>query len=318
MNEFDLIERYFNALSQQGHPVELGIGDDCALVTLPKPEQRLAISSDTLVAGRHFLPDADAYDVGFKALAVNLSDLAAMGAEPAWYSLCLTLPAADADWLAGFSAGLAAAAAPAPIRLIGGDTTRGPLTVSIHVMGLLEPGQGLTRAGAQAGDRIYVSGALGAAGLGLDLAQNNPHCTQDFQRSALERYLRPIPRTDLGRGLVSLATSCVDVSDGLLGDLTHILTRSGKGAVIDLATIPLADGLSPDQPQAVQFALNAGDDYELCFTAPPSAAAAIETLAATLALPLTPIGWITDHPGLELQGKGGAQIRLASYQHFNA
>lgn len=317
MGEFELIQRFFS-----GHDgaadVALGVGDDAALLLPPAGEQ-LAVSTDTLVAGRHFPLATTSCDIGWKALAVNLSDLAAMGATPRWCLLALTLPEADDAFLAGFAEGFMAQARQAGVALVGGDTTRGPLAITVTVMGLVPVGQALCRHGAQVGDHVVVSGALGEAGLGLRLAlgQEDGHgLSAAGQAHLLERLNRPQPRLALGRLLRGVASSALDLSDGLAQDLGHILARSGVGADLRLEQLPLGEALR-GRDDAVQLALSAGDDYELCFTVPEAALAQLAAISRDSRLPLTTIGRITAEPGLRLwqQGKQ-VSLTASGFQHF--
>jgi len=311
MDEFSLIRRYFAALTPGRADIALGIGDDCALLQ-PPPGQQLAVTSDTLIAGRHF-PEATApADIGWKALAVNLSDLAAMGAEPRWFLLALSLPAADEAWLSGFAAGLGELARDSGIALVGGDTTRGPLSITITAMGLVPPGQALRRDGARPGDRICVTGTLGDAALALrrlDDAGLPPLLRQ--------RLDRPMPRNAAGIALRGLATAAIDVSDGLAGDLNHILLASGVGAEIELSRLPASahfNGLAPAAERA-SLQLQGGDDYELCVCLP---ADQVEEARRRLDVPLTEIGCIAAEPGLRVLDTNGQPLTFAArgYTHF--
>lgn len=333
MNEFALIDHYFKALAERagGPGCDLGIGDDCALVTVP-PGQQLAITADTLVAGVHFPRETAPFDIGYKALAVNLSDLASSGARPAWFSLCLTLPQREAAWLDDFCAGLAALMEQVPVRLIGGDTTRGPLSITIQALGWVEKGKALRRDGGRPGDDIYVSGQIGAAGAGLRLVQTpSPWPADDTdglapaREAAVQRLNRPAPRNRLGESLVGEASACIDISDGLLADLGHLLDSSGTGATLDLARIPLAEllntpaglarlGLNADAARL--FALGAGDDYELCFTAPPARRETIAALSARAGVTVTCIGTLTDRPGTLIDTASGQPLPATGYTHF--
>jgi len=329
MDEFALINAYFRSLSQRlgGAPSDLGIGDDCALVSVP-PGKQLAVTTDTLIEGVHFPRDTDPADIGYKALAVNLSDLAAMGAAPAWFTLCLTLPVCSSEWLERFCQGMGELMQQRPVALIGGDTTRGALSLSIQAMGLVDQGRALLRSGARPHDDIYVSGVIGEAGIGLQIVQQQLPVTDQAMQVAVQHLNRPQPRIVLGQALVGLATACIDVSDGLLADLGHILERSGVGARIDPERVPVAVALHNDvllkqlgwqdgSRSAVQlFALSAGDDYELCFTAPPSQRGAIDQLAQRLDIPLTRIGVITETPGLLNVASGEAISTRRGYTHF--
>jgi len=329
MNEFSMIEAYFKSLSDRagGARCDLGIGDDCALLTVPHGKQ-LAITTDTLIEGVHFPRDSFPFDIGYKALAVNLSDLASMGARPAWYTLCLTLPGFSMGWLEGFCEGLAAIMAEEKITLIGGDTTRGPLALSIQAMGLVDSGCALRRDGARVGDDIYVSGRIGEAGAGLRLVQENIESTDPVAQQAVTRLNRPRPRNELGIALMSVATACIDVSDGLLADLNHLLTKSGVGADVDINKVPIAAALTepglveqmklPDSsPMGIRrFALGAGDDYELCFTASPTVRTQVTALAQRAGIGVTRFGSVTREPGIFDFAEGGVMITPLGYTHF--
>ena len=317
LGEFDLIARYFTRPVQRA---ALGVGDDCALWT-PAPGLQLAISSDMLVEGRHFLSTVDPVRLGHKALAVNLSDLAACGARPAAFTLALSLPRADAEFLEGFSRGLWALADVHGCELIGGDTTQGPLNVCITVFGEVAPGQALLRSGSQAGDDIYVSNTVGDARLALEVFRGRLSLNgSDFDRVRRAMEL-PHPRVTLGQALQGLASSAIDVSDGLLGDLSHILKRSKLGATVNTDAVPRSSVLS-EQPLDIQHlcTLSGGDDYELVFTAPSHAAAKLQTLASELNLPLTRIGRVEAEPGLRLVDEQGRGIsnRFPSFDHFRS
>lgn len=319
MSEFDLIRTHFARLGSERADVTLGVGDDCALLRVP-PGQELAVSIDTLVAGVHFLPDCDPQALGHKALAVSLSDLAAMGAEPAWATLALTLPPdlprTRPDWLAAFCRGLDALARRHGVAVVGGDTTSGPLAVSIQVHGLVPPGQAVRRRGAKPGDLVCVSGTLGDAGLALRRLLAGAPLSAELRR----RLDRPEPRVALGLDLRGLASAMIDCSDGLAADLGHILEASGVGAELDLATLPL----SPEVAAAVQaegdwgLPLASGDDYELCFTLPPAHRPALAGLASAGGAPLTVIGHIVREPGLRCRLPDGTELPLGrrGYDHF--
>ncbi|MBE0492973.1 MAG: thiamine-phosphate kinase [Thiomicrospira sp.] len=312
--EFDLIEQYFKPLSQTTRPGDLAIGDDGALITPPENSQ-LVVVTDTLVSGVHFLAQANPYDIGWKSLAVNLSDLAAMGAQPAFYSLALTLPSADPPWLEAFSRGLHDCAKPYAMPLIGGDTTRGPLCISVTAQAWVPKGEALLRSRAKLGDDIYVSGAIGEAGLGLMLAKAGGLTSSTQEDYALTRLNRPQARVSLGLALRNLASSAIDVSDGLLADLNHILQASNLGAQLYLADIPLSDAVKNwAQANPIQ-ALNAGDDYELCFTANPNQRQVIKDLSGLLGLPIHRIGKIRQAPGLVVEGLVGDKD-VRGYEHF--
>lgn len=325
LSEFDLIKQYF-VRPARAAKAQLGIGDDCALLGLA-PGRSFAISSDMLVEGRHFFAGEDPYRLGHKSLAVNLSDLAAMGAQPAGFTLALALPAADRDWLAGFSAGLFALADAHDCELIGGDTTRGPLNICITVFGEVAPGQALRRDAAQPGDDIWVSGTLGDARLALAGLRGEVALAPEAQQLAGTRLHLPTPRVALGRLLAErgLARAAIDISDGLVGDLGHILERSGVGATIDIDALPAGPALAMSpaaQDATLRRACTAagGDDYELCFTAAPAQRAAIVAAGAACGTPVTRVGRIDASPGLQLTDGQGAplELRLAGFDHFGA
>ena len=281
MLEFDLIGRLQEIidvpLAAGRGACPLGIGDDAALLDVPTDKQ-LVVCCDTLVAGVHFPQGSDAAALGHKSLAVNLSDLAAMGAEPAWFLLALTLPEGDAEWVEAFAGGMSRLAHAAGVALVGGDTTSGQLSITITAAGLVAPGQALRRSGAEPGDRILVSGVTGLAALALRQIKAGLEPAA-AARLALEF---PVPRLELGTALCGLASDCIDVSDGLAADLGHILDRSGVGAVLDLGAMPVAPPLS-ELPDTERWALQlgGGDDYELCFTVPPGQLDAVMALART-------------------------------------
>lgn len=323
MGEFDLIARYF---TRPVRHAALGVGDDCALLA-PRPGMQLAISSDMLVEGRHFFADVDPEALGHKALAVNLSDLAACGARPLAFTLALALPRVDEAWLAGFSKGLLALADAHGCELVGGDTTQGPLNICITVFGEVPAGQALLRSGARAGDDIYVSGTLGDARLALEALLGHIHLPDELLAPARQRLERPTPRVALGLALRGLASSAMDVSDGLLGDFGHILKASGVGACIrtDETIKLIAAGAFPssatgqfDQKLLQQCTLAGGDDYELLFTAPPQHRAAVAEAAAQSRTPVTRIGQVEAAPGLRLVDAQGMPVenRFASFDHF--
>lgn len=307
--EFDLIAR-IRPRAPTRDDVALGIGDDCALLA-PPPGMQLAVTMDTLNVGVHFPADTAPADIGWKALAVNLSDLAAMGAQPAWCTLSLTLPQADAAFVEGFCDGFFALAQQHRIALVGGDTTRGPLSVGITAHGFVEPGMALRRDDARVGDEVWVSGTLGdAAGA---LAQWK---AGEAMAPALRARLdRPTPRVELGRELRGLANACIDVSDGLLADLAHICRASGVGADIEAEVLPASEALRAAFDADTRRVLQAtgGDDYELCFTAPTSRRDAVQAFASRLALPLTRIGRIVKGSGIACDGIGQG---TSGYQHF--
>ncbi|TAK39687.1 MAG: thiamine-phosphate kinase [Lysobacteraceae bacterium] len=313
--EFALIDRIRRRVAERDD-VPLGIGDDAALLAVP-PGHWLAVATDTLNDGVHFPADTHAADVGWKALAVNLSDLAAMAATPAWATLSLSLPHADGDWLEAFLDGFLALADAHGVALVGGDTTRGPLSVCVTVHGLVAAGGGLRRAGAQAGDDVWTSGTLGDAAAAL--AQWRAGGAADPGLRA--RLDRPAPRVALGRALQGLASAAIDVSDGLLADLGHVCAASGVGAEIELASLPASPALAEDFTGDARAGLQAcgGDDYELCFTAAASRREAIEAIAQALSLPLTRIGRIVTGRGVRALRADASewQPERAGYVHFS-
>jgi len=317
MGEFELIERFF---SRPARHAVLGVGDDCALLA-PREGMQLAVSSDMLVEGRHFLSTVDPQRLGHKSLAVNLSDLAACGAQPLAFTLALAMPRADEAFLGAFSTGLMALADAHGCELVGGDTTQGPLTICITVFGEVPPGQALLRAGARAGDELYVSGTLGDARLALEVFRGAVSLARpafDAVQAAMEQ---PQPRVALGLALRSIASSAIDVSDGLAGDLSHILQRSGVGATLDVDALPRSEVLRA-QPLALQrlCTLAGGDDYELLFSAAPSQAAHVHAAAARAGVPVTRIGRIDAEAGLRLHDAQGQTIdaRFDSFDHFRS
>ena len=318
--EFSLIARYFDRVRNARLDVDTGIGDDCALLNIPE-KQTLAISTDTLVVGNHFLPDIDPADLAHKALAVNLSDLAAMGADPAWLTLALTLPAVDEAWLAAFSDSLFELLNYYDMQLIGGDTTKGPLSMTLGIHGYVPVGRALKRSGAKPGDWIYVTGTPGdsAAGLALILNQltiDNPEDAAYLR----QRHLRPTPRILQGPSLPDLSNTSNYISDGLISDLGHILNASGVGARVDLDLLPYSDALRRHvQPeQACRWALSGGEDYELCFTVPELNRGALEVALGQLGTSFTCIGQISaDVEGLHFTQEGKAvQLDWKGYDHF--
>jgi len=323
MGEFELIRRHFLRNGPPQPPqVVLGIGDDCALLQ-PTPGHQLAISSDMLVQGRHFFADVDPAALGHKALAVNLSDLAAMGARPLGFALALALPQADNAWLSAFAQGLFALADAHACPLVGGDTTRGPLNICITVFGELRPGQALRRGAAQPGDDLYLSGRTGEARLALELIQGTDWARQHALPGALprlrERLERPAPRLALGQALAGLAHAALDLSDGLAGDLGHILQASGVGADIHPALLPVAPDLQAlPEAQRLDCLLNGGDDYELLFTAAPAQRAAVAAAAQASQTPVQRIGQISATQGLRLLNAAGEPVALTprGFDHF--
>ncbi|MCL2873258.1 MAG: thiamine-phosphate kinase [Betaproteobacteria bacterium] len=321
MNEFDLIRRFFNRPPADG-TVRLGVGDDAAVVTTT-PGHELLLAIDTMVEGRHFFADAPPATLGHKILAVNLSDMAAMGAVPRWALLSGSLPDNDPAWLAAFSDGLFALAECHGVSLVGGDTVHGPRSFTLAIAGEAPAGAALTRAGAQPDDDIWVSGTLGEAALALAAMQHQIALDPLLLPVLRARLEMPEPRVGLGLKLRGLAHAALDVSDGLIGDLGHILTASGVGAEIELSRLPchpalkaLLDGAS--RPLALQCLLAGGDDYELCFTAPPAARKTLVALSRELMLPLTRIGAITAAPRLIVldEQRQALPTLPAAYNHF--
>lgn len=318
MSEFDLIRQHFTRAT---HHTNLGIGDDAALISIGR-SMELAISADMLVAGTHFFEDVAPYQLGWKSLAVNLSDMAAMGANPKWATLAIALPQADSDWLSQFSSGFFACASAFSIDLIGGDTTRGPLTISIQIMGEVPTGQAIKRSGANIDDEIWISGELGDAALALAAMQGRIQIKTDDLLASRVRLESPQPRVALGLALCNLATSAIDISDGLMADLGHILKQSDVGAEIEVDKIPrseIVDSYLPSELiQAIM--LSGGDDYELCFTAPPLAHHAIIEIGQQLNLKLTSVGVITDTKKLLAYdaNKNIVPLDKLGYNHFDA
>lgn len=327
-SEFSIIDQFFKPLSagmkQQG---EIGIGDDGAVISCPS-ESQLVVVTDTLIEGVHFPEQTDAYDIAWKALAVNLSDLAAMGATPAFYTLALTLPEKyhDDPWLMAFADGLKAIGERFSIPLVGGDTTKGPvLTLTVTAQGWVPVGEAILRAGAGVGDDIYVSGLIGDGGLGLKAVEQMLEETGQDYRQCIEKLNRPMPRIELGKALLSLASAAIDISDGLLADLKHILEASAVSADVDFSQVPFSSAMMRYQRRSRDYLmpLVAGDDYELCFTASKARRAEIEALAETIGVRLSRIGEIKELEGqasrvclmnlpenlADLEGRQG-------YQHF--
>lgn len=317
--EFSLIDRFFAAQAQRRGDIALGIGDDAAVLDVP-PGMQLVAAVDTLVAGVHFPAAASAASIGHKSLAVNLSDLAAMGARPAWALLALTLPRVDDVWLQSFAAGFFALAERFDVALVGGDTTQGPLTISVQLFGWLPKGQAVQRRGAQVGDRLYVTGTLGDAGLALRSILAERVCAAPLA----ERLHRPEPRVRLGEQLRGRASACIDVSDGLLADLGHVLAASGVGARVWVECLPRSTAftaaVAADHPDWFALPLSAGDDYELCFTAPAAQDAALREQADMAHCPLTLIGEIIAETGVHCEYADGRPYlsSRSGYEHFRA
>lgn len=313
-SEFELIARYF---ARPAGNAELGVGDDCALLR-PTPGALLAVSTDMLVAGRHFFADADPARLGHKALAVNLSDLAAMGATPRWALLALALPAVDEAWLADFSRGFHALGERFGISLVGGDTTRGPLNLCVTVLGEIAA-RPLRRDAARLGDEIWVSGELGGAALGLAHLRGECRLGEPEAAACLARLHAPEPRVALGRRLAGLPrVAAIDISDGLLADLGHMLERSALGAELELARLPAPPALRRDDALARHCLLAGGDDYELCFTAPAGDHAAVLAAGDAAGVPVSCVGRVVAGRNLRVLDAGGAvlAIKARGYDHF--
>jgi len=314
LNEFDIIQQYFSQLTRPRNDVITGIGDDCALL-VPEAGKILAVSTDTLVAGRHFLADVDPASLGHKCLAVNLSDLAAMGAEPCWVSLALTLPEVDENWLENFAQGFAQLAEKHNLQLVGGDTTSGPLAITLTVHGQVEADAVLTRNGARPGDLICVTGRLGRAALTLNQLLNGAAVTEKA-RMALER---PEPRVAVGIALQGLATACIDISDGLMADLGHICLASKLKALVDTSAVPGPEN-TLDQETRLDLALTGGDDYELCFTFPEKHKDRLLQIAQQTEVSISVIGRMHEGQGIEIFDESGQMMEMPAqqgYMHFS-
>ncbi|MDD9176378.1 thiamine-phosphate kinase [Aliivibrio finisterrensis] len=326
-SEFNLIDRFFVQNNVSRSDVDLGIGDDCALVSVPEGYQ-VAITTDTLAAGTHFLIDADPVKVGYKALASNLSDLAAMGAKPTWVSLALTLPKPDEKWLEGFCEGFFGLAKQHNVQLIGGDTTKGPLSITITVQGLVPRGEGLTRKGAKVGDDIYVTGFIGDSAAGLEiLLDTNKQIKTQLEQELEHRHYYSNPKVQLAQKIRHLCHSALDISDGLISDLGHILKQSNVSAKIQVNALPISDELlafySHDIDKCLKTALVSGEEYELCFTAPKENREAIKQISFLLNHDVSIIGEISEGPFTTLENN--VKLRkdsisldwvLYGYDHF--
>ena len=321
MNEFALIERYFKRAPRNAD-VRIGIGDDGAVIA-PAPGLEYVMTVDMLVEGRHFRAGADPRGIGHKTLAVNLSDLAAMGALPRFVLLAGALPESDPDWVAAFMEGFDALAREYDVELIGGDTTRGPRTLCVTAIGELPGGTAITRSGASPGDVVYVSGRLGDAALALAARDGRVDIEQSSLGTLERRLDEPQPRVALGVALRGVASAALDVSDGLTGDLSHVLATSRVGASLDLRALPMSDELRQmleggERELALGCVLAGGDDYEICFTASPAMRERVESIALALSLPLTPIGAITVDPLLTINDEDGRALSALprAYDHF--
>ena len=314
--EFDVIARHF---ARPARNAVLGVGDDCALVRVSNGMD-LAVSTDTMISGTHFFPDVDPETLGHKALAVNLSDMAAMGAMPYWATLALTVPEIDHDWLEAFAKGFYDLADEFEVSLIGGDTTRGPLTLTVTIFGEVPAGAALKRSGARVGEDIWVSGMLGDAALAVAHRNGRLALDEDDYRNAVMRLYEPTPRVKLGQALRGVATAAIDISDGLVGDLGHICALSGLGATIETPLIPLSaiGKRHVATEEGLRAVLSGGDDYELCFTAPTNARESMEDLADMLDIPLTRIGRMHKGRGVSVLGADGKplEIELQGFDNF--
>jgi thiamine-monophosphate kinase len=317
LSEFELIQQYFERSFKETNGIKQGIGDDAAIVSIPSGME-LALSVDTLVQDVHFFANTRPEDVGYKALAVNLSDLAAMGAEPRWATLSLTLPEADQAWLEKFTQGFFELAGQTSVTLIGGDLSRGPLSITVQAHGLLPEGKAIMRNNAQLNDLIYVSGQLGDAGLALKVLNKSVTIPKENHNNVFNCLNRPNPRIELGMTLRDIATSAIDISDGLVTDLGHILDASQCGAILNPEVLPLSkafDGLSTEE--AWEIALTSGDDYELCFTISADKKFVLDN-EFRLDIPLTRIGTIVPEAGMQWIKSDGTNFNLtgSGYQHF--
>ncbi len=314
LNEFEIIQQFFNLRVKNVNRFPLGIGDDAALISPPEG-QELVTSIDTLVAGTHFLPHSDPNDLGYKSLAVSLSDLAAMGAEPSAVLLALTLPDIDESWLTNFTNGFFNLAEQYQVELLGGNLTRGPLSISTVIFGWTPAGQALRRSGAKPGDDIYVTGSLGEAGLALQRLLSGHALSPELH----QRFFRPRPRVQTGMMLREIATAAIDISDGLAADLSKLLAASGVGGDIQTERLPISPAMRRQctNEQALQWALTAGEDYELCFTASHSARPVIERMSTSIC-GVHRLGSVNQEPGLKIWGVNGKLLRTPTlgFQHF--
>jgi thiamine-monophosphate kinase len=323
LGEFELIQRFFMRAPGTEGPragVTVGVGDDAAVLDLP-PGSQLVAAVDTLVEGRHFLPGTDPRSIGHRALAVNLSDMAAMGATPAWATLALSMPGVEPAWLEGFAAGLLGLADSHRVALVGGDTTRGPLTVSVQILGHVPRGSALLRSGAQRGDLLVVTGTLGDAGAGLAFAKKRPKksAQEAAVESLLARFEYPTPRVAMGIAARGIASAAMDLSDGLVGDLPKLAHASGLGATVAVEKIPMSAALRAlaDEAQARDWALSAGDDYELLFSVAPPRYVALQAAAQRLNLTLSIIGEMRAAAGVSWLLDGAAFVpRSSGFDHF--
>ena len=321
-SEFDIISKYFTKIGQASDGLVMGIGDDAAIIS-PSSEQQLLISIDTLNLGVHFSERSTATDIGYKSLAVNLSDIAAMGGEPKWFTLSLSLPSVDHEWLKNFCLGLSQLADQYQLKLVGGDTTKGPLSITIQIAGEAPADMVLKREGAIVGDNIYVTGTLGDAAAGLILCQS-PDGDLSYQTDLIDRLNKPTPRIEVGMALRNIATACIDISDGLAGDLGHILKSNGVGAELYKETIPYSAALltfvkNNKHNTELDLALHGGDDYELCFTAPQDQHTLIENISSDTNCKITRIGKIIAKNGLYIVADAHTtKINQIGFDHFTS
>ncbi|MDV7105005.1 thiamine-phosphate kinase [Vibrio sp. TH_r3] len=317
--EFNLIKKYFSNRQSQRKDVQLSLGDDCAIVRSPE-SVRIAISTDTLVAGTHFLAGANPAWIAHKALASNLSDLAAMGATPAWISLALTLPEQDDVWLTSFCDAFFELADYFGVQLIGGDTTKGPLSITLTVQGFVPETKALCRDGAKSGDWLYVTGNLGDSKAGLDVVLGDEPRSKPYAKILEQQHYLARPRILAGQALLNVASSCIDISDGLIADVQHILKRSGVGARIDISALPLSNellGFCNDREKAQKYALSSGEEYELCFTVPEEHKGGIDSTLAHIGCAVTCIGQLRPEGTFELIRDGKpVDWQLDGYDHF--
>jgi thiamine-monophosphate kinase len=318
-SEFELIARYFTRLGADRMDVRIGVGDDGAVV-MPPSSRELVVVTDSLLEGVHFPPGSPAASIGHRAFAVNLSDIAAMGAEPAWGVLALTLPRYDEDWLAQFSRAAGDLCRKHGVSLVGGDTTRGPLSITVTLIGIVPVGVALERKGGQVGDAVFVSGTPGDSAAGLALEQGRLHVADAMSAQILrDRFLFPTPRCDIGIALRGLASACIDVSDGLGGDLEKLCTASGCGAEIDAAALPVSEALfgAVGREAAREYSLTGGEDYELLFTVPLARLGAMTSAIAHGLGPVTRIGSLVPGKGVRVFARGGVmQFSGSGFDHF--
>jgi thiamine-monophosphate kinase len=319
MSEFELIARFFSRLGADRMDVRIGVGDDGA-VLVPPASRELVLVTDTLVEGVHFPPGSSAASVGHRAFAVNLSDIAAMGAEPTWALLALTIPAYDEEWLSQFARAAGDLCRKHGVALVGGDTTRGPLSITVTMAGIVPIGVALERKGGQAGDAIFVSGSPGDAAAGLALEQGRLHAADAMSAQILrDRFLFPTPRCDIGVALRGLASACIDVSDGLGGDLEKLCAASGCGAELDAAALPVSEALlgAVGREAAREYALTGGDDYELLFAVPLARLGAMTNAVARGLGPVTRVGSLVAGSGVRVFARGGVmQFSGPGFDHF--